>query len=72
MEKHNGRIKKTDTDIKIIHAKDEMGRPICGAKNRQGLACQCKKLYRSGRCKFHGGLSTGPKRGRNTINSGGT
>ncbi len=36
-------------------------RTICGAKNRKGLPCQCKKLYRNGRCKFHGGLSTGAK-----------
>lgn len=34
---------------------------ICGAKNRQGKACQCKLLLASGRCKFHGGMSTGPK-----------
>jgi len=33
----------------------------CGAKNRRGLPCQCKELYENGRCKFHGGLSTGPK-----------
>lgn len=33
----------------------------CGAKNRRGLPCQCKELYRNGRCRFHGGLSTGPK-----------
>lgn len=36
-------------------------RKICGAKNRQGQACQCKLLFKSGRCRFHGGLSTGPK-----------
>jgi len=34
---------------------------MCGATNRRGLPCQCKKLYQGGRCKFHGGLSTGPK-----------
>lgn len=34
---------------------------ICGAKNRQGNPCQCKRLFRGGRCRFHGGLSTGPK-----------
>lgn len=34
---------------------------ICGAKNRRGLPCQCKLLYGGGKCKFHGGLSTGPK-----------
>lgn len=40
-----------------VHAWDERGIPICGAKNRQGQPCQCKKLYRSGRCRFHGGLT---------------
>ena len=34
---------------------------ICGAWNRQGEPCQAKQLYRNGRCKNHGGLSTGPK-----------
>ncbi|WP_328804745.1 HGGxSTG domain-containing protein [Noviherbaspirillum galbum] len=47
---------------RVVHARDERATPICGARNRQGLPCQCKKLYRSGRCRFHGGLSTGPKR----------
>ncbi len=36
-------------------------RKICGAKNRNGLPCQCKLLLRGGKCKFHGGMSTGPK-----------
>ena len=41
----------------------------CGAKNRQGIPCQCKRLFRAGRCRFHGGLSTGPKteEGRHAI-----
>jgi hypothetical protein len=56
-----GQISSPEVSINKIHARDERGRPICGAKNRLGLPCQCKKLYKSGRCKFHGGLSTGPK-----------
>jgi hypothetical protein len=32
----------------------------CGARNRRGTACQAKALE-NGRCKFHGGMSTGPK-----------
>ncbi len=36
-------------------------RKICGARNRKGNPCACKMLYRNGRCKYHGGLSTGPK-----------
>lgn len=31
----------------------------CEAKTRKGPPCQCKALP-SGRCKFHGGASTGP------------
>jgi len=36
-------------------------RKICGAKNRKGLPCQCKLLLRGGKCRFHGGMSTGAK-----------
>jgi hypothetical protein len=32
----------------------------CGAKTRRGTSCRCKALP-SGRCKYHGGLSTGPR-----------
>ncbi|NDG49024.1 MAG: hypothetical protein EBY30_08250 [Rhodospirillales bacterium] len=34
---------------------------ICGARNRSGMPCKRRDLYLSGRCKLHGGLSTGPK-----------
>ena len=33
----------------------------CGAKTRGGTPCKRRDLYRSGRCKLHGGLSTGPR-----------
>ena len=33
----------------------------CGATNRMGQPCGCKQLFSNGRCRFHGGLSTGPK-----------
>lgn len=36
-------------------------RKICGARNRKGLPCQCKLLLRGGKCKFHGGMSTGAR-----------
>ncbi len=32
----------------------------CGAKTRAGTPCKMKSIYYSGRCKLHGGLSTGP------------
>jgi hypothetical protein len=44
------------------------GRPRCGAKTRQGTPCQAPPVWdhrhdrpRNGRCRLHGGLSTGPK-----------
>ena len=33
----------------------------CGARTRRGTPCKRKDLYSSGRCKLHGGLSTGPR-----------
>jgi hypothetical protein len=35
-------------------------RPRCGAKTRKGTPCQAQALA-NGRCKYHGGLSTGPR-----------
>jgi hypothetical protein len=32
----------------------------CGAKNRKGTPCQCPAM-KNGRCRLHGGLSTGPR-----------
>jgi len=32
----------------------------CGAKTSRGTACECPAM-RNGRCRLHGGLSTGPK-----------
>lgn len=36
-------------------------RVICGAKNRRGEPCKCKLRLKGGKCKFHGGMSTGPR-----------
>ncbi len=33
----------------------------CGAKTRASTPCKITTIYENGRCKFHGGLSTGPK-----------
>lgn len=33
----------------------------CGAKTRAGTPCKNTALFRNGRCKFHGGKSTGPR-----------
>lgn len=32
----------------------------CGAKTRAGTPCKLTSIYSNGRCKLHGGLSTGP------------
>jgi transcriptional regulator with XRE-family HTH domain len=34
---------------------------LCGAKTRKGVACRLLAIRGKDRCKFHGGLSTGPK-----------
>jgi len=44
----------------MTHGRKKLGK-ICGARNRRGLPCQCKLLLRGNKCKFHGGMSTGPK-----------
>lgn len=33
----------------------------CGAKTRAGTPCRRRDLNGNGRCKLHGGLSTGPQ-----------
>ena len=35
-------------------------RPRCGARTRRGTAC-LRRALDNGRCRNHGGLSTGPK-----------
>jgi hypothetical protein len=35
--------------------------PACGAKNRRGEPCRVTIVPGKRRCRFHGGLSTGPK-----------
>jgi hypothetical protein len=36
-------------------------RPACGARNRQGKPCAVRVEPGKRRCRFHGGLSTGPR-----------
>jgi len=38
----------------------KFGKATCGARTRKGTHCRCLALA-NGRCKLHGGLSTGPK-----------
>jgi hypothetical protein len=48
----------------------------CGAKTRSGTVCKSTELLRGGRCRLHGGLSTGPKtlegKRRSALNTGST
>ena len=37
------------------------GLPLCGAKTRTGGTCKHKGNIYNGRCKRHGGASTGPR-----------
>jgi hypothetical protein len=39
---------------------DFLKAPRCGARTRRGALCQCPAMP-NGRCRIHGGLSTGPK-----------
>lgn len=43
----------------------------CGAKGkRTGKPCALTTIYANGRCKFHGGLSTGPTTAQGRAKSG--
>lgn len=39
---------------------DLIGLP-CGARTRAGTPCKRTDIWENGRCKLHGGLSTGPR-----------
>lgn len=40
---------------------DDLRGLTCGARTRAGTPCKRTDIYESGRCRFHGGLSTGPR-----------
>jgi len=40
---------------------DELRGLCCGARTRAGTPCRRRDLAYNGRCRLHGGLSTGPK-----------
>jgi hypothetical protein len=40
---------------------DDLRSIPCSATTRTGAPCKITDLYRNGRCKFHGGASTGPR-----------
>jgi transcriptional regulator with XRE-family HTH domain len=46
----------------VLHFSAKITRPAtCGSKTRKGGTCQAKPVPGKRRCRFHGGLSTGPK-----------
>ncbi|WP_425537349.1 HGGxSTG domain-containing protein [Phaeobacter gallaeciensis] len=50
-------------------AADQSFSKQCGARTRKGTACRSRPIPGKRRCRFHGGLSSGPKTqaGRNRI-----
>lgn len=50
-------------DLKPIHEPmpDELRHIPCAAKTRAGTPCKRTDISANGRCKFHGGLSTGAR-----------
>ncbi len=67
---------KNDPSFELPPLPEECRGMTCGATTRAGTPCKRKDLYRSGRCKLHGGLSTGPKtlegKRRSALNTGKT
>jgi hypothetical protein len=51
---------KTPCSVLFQHAVKGDGE-TCGAKTRKGTPCRQKPISGRARCKFHGGMSTGPK-----------
>jgi hypothetical protein len=48
-------------DLERPTASPATAKQTCGAQTRAGHPCKSRVLWKSGRCKHHGGLSTGPK-----------
>ena len=52
----------------VFASRSPVARPTCGARCRDGHACEAPAVWststgapRNGRCRMHGGLSTGPR-----------
>ena len=48
-------------DFDEVEVRRAMRTLSCGARTRKGQACKRTDLALNGRCRFHGGASTGPK-----------
>lgn len=53
--------RQADRRFAHLREKQTPQRQICGAKTRKGRPCRMKSEPGKRRCKFHGGMSTGPK-----------
>jgi hypothetical protein len=53
-------LKKNYKALVTVNRFDLNTLPPCGAKTRSGGLCKHKGNMRNGRCKRHGGASTGP------------
>ncbi len=58
----------TTGEERLWWSRTKRERPCCGARRRDGGRCQASPVWDSrrdrpvnGRCRMHGGLSTGPK-----------
>ena len=61
-------LAERETKRRRGHVTPKRLHPRCGARTRTGRPCLARAVWdrvrdrsRSGRCRFHGGLSTGPK-----------
>ena len=61
-DKRRGKLKNRNPSGDFTKA------PRCGAKTRKGTPCQCPAMA-NGRCRLHGGLSTGPRTPEGLANS---
>jgi hypothetical protein len=61
----NGAESRTLFEVRKIKGIPRAGRPRCGARTRAGGICRAQALLaksgKPGRCRMHGGLSTGPR-----------
>jgi len=64
-----GQMKRWKEAVGKPHIPTELQDLRCGAKTRAGTPCKMKSIYINGRCKLHGGLSTGPttKEGKRRV-----
>lgn len=56
-------LDELDAQLKAIRMPafpEELRNYTCGAKTRAGTPCKQRDVFANGRCKFHGGASTGP------------